>query len=262
MLGGIATSEVVLQASAITGQEGWPWLLVGTILMGLGTLYFLVRAMGVEDDEAKLFFAVTTLVPAIAFASYMSMLLGYGVGEFPVGDEMRTIYWARYADWLFTTPLLLLDLGLLVDADRGTLLGLIGADGFMIVTGLVGATEEVVAFRYAWWAVSTAALLYILYVLYFGFTSRLDGMDEERAGTFRILRNLTVVLWAMYPIVWIVGTEGAAVVPLGVETLLYAVLDVTAKVGFGLLLLRSRSIFGDLDDAPEPSAGDAAASGD
>lgn len=248
--------ELILQASpveTITERPEWIWLLLGTVLMGLGTLYFLARGYGVKDKEAKRFYAVTTLIPAIAFASYLAMLLQYGVGEFAVAGEMRTIYWARYADWLFTTPLLLLDLALLVDADRGSLLGLIGADAFMIVTGLVGATAQVVAFRYVWWAVSTAALLYILYVLFFGFTQKLTEMQSERAGTFRILRNLVVVLWSIYPVWWLLGTEGAGVVPLTVETLGFMVLDVSAKVGFGFVLLRSRAIFGETS-APEPSA--------
>jgi len=51
-------------------------------------------------------------------------------------------------------------------------------------------------------------------------------------------------LWTAYPIVWIVGTEGLGLVPLGPETALYAVLDLSAKVGFGLLLVRSRDVIG------------------
>jgi len=243
----------VLQTGQITSRPEWIWLALGTALMFIGTLYFMIRGMGVEDPEAKQFYAITTLIPAIAFASYLAMLFGYGVTDVPFAGEEHPIYWARYADWLFTTPLLLLDLGLLVDADRGTILGLIGADGFMIITGLVGALTQVYAFRFVWWAISTAAMLYILYVLYFGFTKRLDVMDEERASTFRVLRNLTVVLWAVYPVVWLIGTEGAGAVNLFVETLLFMVLDVSAKVGFGLILLRSRAIFGEVE-APEPSA--------
>jgi len=42
------------------------------------------------------------------------------------------------------------------------------------------------------------------------------------------------------------------------ETLLFVILDVSAKVGFGLLLLRSRAIFGETT-VPEPSAGEGAA---
>jgi bacteriorhodopsin len=132
----------------------------------------------------------------------------------------------------------------------------------MIGTGLVGALTKVYEYRFVWWAISTAAMLYILYVLFFGFTSKAEEMRDDVGSTFKILRNLTVVLWSAYPVVWIVGTEGAGVIPLGVETLLFMVLDVSAKVGFGLILLRSRAIFGEAE-APEPSAGEgAAATGD
>jgi len=254
----LAVNRLVLQAipkgSITQSFEGeWIWLAIGTALMGLGTLYFMVQGFGVEDPEAKKFFAITTLIPAIAFASYLSMLFGFGVTVVEFGGSEKPIYWARYADWLFTTPLLLLDLALLVDADFGTTLGLIGADAFMIITGLVGALTTVTTFRFVWWAISTAALLYILYVLYFGFTKKLEGMSEDRAGTFRVLRNLVLVLWSVYPILWIVGTEGAGVVNLNIETLGFMVLDVSAKVGFGFVLLRSRSAISGAE-APEPSA--------
>jgi len=61
------------------------------------------------------------------------------------------------------------------------------------------------------------------------------------------------VLWSVYPILWLIGTEGAQLVPLSIETLGFMVLDVTAKVGFGAILLRSRAIVGD-ESAPTPSA--------
>jgi bacteriorhodopsin len=253
------TIGTVLQVGEITSRPEWIWLALGTLLMGLGTLYFLIDAYGVEDPEAKQFYAITTLIPAIAFAMYLSMLLGYGVTDVMFSGEEHPIYWARYADWLFTTPLLLLDLALLVDADRGTILGLIGADAFMIGTGLIGALTNVYEFRFVWWAISTAAMLYILYVLFFGFTKKANQMQADVGSTFRILRNLVLVLWSAYPVVWLFGTEGAGLIPLSVETLLFMVLDVSAKVGFGLILLRSRAIFGEVE-APEPSAEEGAAS--
>ncbi|MDH5019759.1 bacteriorhodopsin [Halobacterium rubrum] len=249
--------EGVSQAN-ITSRPEWIWLALGTVLMGVGTLYFLIKGMGVTDPDAKKFYAITTLIPAIAFTMYLSMLLGYGLTMVPFGGEQHPIYWARYADWLFTTPLLLLDLALLVDADQGTILALVGADGIMIGTGLVGALTKVYEFRFIWWAISTAAMLYILYVLFFGFTAKAEQMRPEVASTFKVLRNVVLVLWSAYPIVWLVGSEGAGIVPLSIETLLFMVLDVSAKVGFGLILLRSRAIFGE-SEAPEPSAGEGAA---
>jgi len=239
------------------------WLLLGTVAMLLGGFYFLVQGWGVEDPKAKEYYAITIMIPMIAFASYLSMLFGFGativeVPGSPVEGGELTIYWARYADWLFTTPLLLADLGLLAGADPREIGGIALVDAFMIVTGLVGALETTFAFRFAWWFVSTVALVFILYFLYFSFTRAAAERSEEAQGTFKLLRNLTVVLWAVYPILWVIGTEGAGLVSLYVETLLFMVLDVTAKVGFGFVLLRSRAVLGG-SDAPEPSAGEAAA---
>ncbi|MFB6111635.1 MAG: bacteriorhodopsin [Halobacteriaceae archaeon] len=238
------------------------WLAIGTVLMLLGTLYFIARGWGVDDPEAQEYYIITILIPGIATASYLSMLFGFGLTEITLtnpinGRTVLDIYWARYADWLFTTPLLLLDLGLLAGADSRTIGALIGLDGFMIVTGLVGALTTVPTFRYVWWLVSTIALLFILYYLYGILSDKAADFGGERASTFKTLRNLVLVLWSVYPVLWLVGTEGAGIVPLYVETLGFMILDVLAKVGFGFILLRSRAIFG--EGAGAEAAGSAAA---
>jgi bacteriorhodopsin len=234
-------------------------LAIGTILMLLGTFYFIAKGWGVEDPKQQEFYIITILVPGIAAASYLSMFLGFGLTQVEVGGiGTLDIYWARYADWLFTTPLLLLDLGLLAGADRNTIAGLVGLDVFMIVTGLVGALTQVYTFRFVWWLVSTIAFLFIIYYLYSTLTAKVADLDEDTQSTFKVLRNLVLVLWSVYPVLWIVGTEGLGLVPLYGETLGFMILDVLAKVGFGFILLRSRAIVGDVE-APEPSA---AASGD
>jgi bacteriorhodopsin len=230
------------------------WLALGTVLMLLGMVYFIAKGWGVEPP-ARHFYTITILIPAIAAASYLSMFLGFGVTEVTVGGETRAIYWARYADWLLTTPLLLLDLNLLAGADRDTIQTLAVLDIFMIGTGLVGALTQVEMFRYVWWTVSTIALLVILYFLFVNLTQKAEEFDPDRASTFKTLRNLTVVLWLVYPVLWLVGTEGAGLVNLYVETLGFMILDVTAKVGFGIILLRSRAIFGDFEGMPSASSG-------
>jgi bacteriorhodopsin len=244
-----------LQTGGIIGERPEAiWLALGTVLMLGGLVYFLIRGWGVTDPRQQEFYIITTLIPGIAAASYLSMFFGFGLTEVTVqGVGTLDIYWARYADWLFTTPLLLLDLALLANADRNTIGALIGLDGIMIITGLVGALSKTVVARYVWWTVSTIALLFILYYLFAALTSRVSEMDEDTQSTFKLLRNVVLVLWSIYPILWIVGTEGAGLVTLYVETLLFMILDVTAKVGFGFILLRSRAIIGE-EPAPEPSA--------
>jgi bacteriorhodopsin len=219
------------------------WLAVGAILMALGALYFIARGARVDDPDARKFFVITSLIPAIAFASYLAMYQGFAAVVVDiVGRGETLIYWGRYVDWLFTTPLLLLDLGLLVQVDRDVLGGALMADAFMIVTGFVAALSAQPLFRFVWWGISTVAFLFVLYFLFVGFTRKAREMDPDIRQTFTRLRNLTIVLWAVYPVWWLVGTEGANVVGLSIETAGFMVLDVLAKVGFGLILLRSRSV--------------------
>ena len=235
------------------------WLALGTVLMMLGMVYFLAQGWGVEDPRRKEFYIITTLIPGIAAASYLSMFFGFGLTEVPLETgRVVDVYWARYADWLFTTPLLLLDIGLLAGASNRDIGALVGLDAFMIVTGLAATLMKVVIARYAFWTISTIAMLLLLYFLFAVFTEAASDLDEDAKGTFNVLRNLILVAWTLYPILWLIGTEGVGVVNLYVETLLFMILDVTAKVGFGFILLRSRAIT-DEGSAPTPSAEEAAA---
>jgi bacteriorhodopsin len=51
------------------------------------------------------------------------------------------------------------------------------------------------------------------------------------------LAGILSVLWTLYPIVWLLGTEGGGVVGSSVEVFFFAVLDILAKVGFGFYLI-------------------------
>jgi bacteriorhodopsin len=209
--------------------------------MTLGTLYFVSRGRGVTDRRMQEFYIITIFITTIAAAMYLLMATGFGLTEVTVGGSPLAIYWARYADWLFTTPLLLLDLALLAGAHRNTIATLIGLDVFMIATGAIAALEPNATFRIVWWGISTGALLVLLYVLFNVLSADVSSKSPEVRKLFGQLRTLTVVLWLAYPVVWLIGTEGTLeILPLYWETAAFMVLDLSAKVGFGLLLLRSR----------------------
>jgi bacteriorhodopsin len=221
------------------------WLLIGTALMALGTLAFIAMGWNENDEQKQEYYIITIFIPAIAAASYFSMAMGFGLTELavPWQNQPLDIYWARYADWLFTTPLLLLDLALLAGANRNTIATLVGLDVGMIITGLVGAlTTASQTMRIAWWGISCGFFLVLLYVLVSRLSARAAEQSGDVASLFGTLRNLVILLWTAYPIVWIVGTEGLGLIPLNIETAVFMVLDVTAKVGFGFLLLRSRNV--------------------
>ncbi|MFT4963664.1 MAG: bacteriorhodopsin [Halobacteriales archaeon] len=226
------------------------WLWIGTIGMTIGTLYFIGRGRGVRDREMQQFYVATIFITTIAASMYLLMATGFGLTEVVVGEEALDIYWARYTDWVFTTPLLLFDLALLAGANRNTIATLIGLDVFMIVTGVIAAFESTAAYRIVWWGISTGALLVLLYVLVGSLSEQAQQKSAEVSQLFGRLRNLIIVLWLLYPVVWILGTEGTiGVLPLYWETAAFMVLDLSAKVGFGVVLLRSRSV---LEAATQP----------
>ncbi|AUV80444.1 rhodopsin [Salinigranum rubrum] len=228
---------------ATPGSESiWLWL--GTAGMTLGTLYFVARGWGVEDAEQQRFYIITIFITAIASAAYFAMATGFGLTQVTVNGQVLDIYWGRYADWLFTTPLLLLDLALLARASKNTIYTLVGLDVLMIGTGVIGALAASSAFvRIVWWAISTVFLLFLLYFLLRALSEAAERQTPEVRKLTTTLRNMLVVLWLAYPVVWILGTEGTiGIIPLYWETAAFMVLDLTAKVGFGFVLLRSHSI--------------------
>lgn len=221
--------------------------------MFLGMLYFIAKGWNVEESRRKKFYIATITIAAVAFVNYLAMAVGFGVIEIMIDGEARRIYWARYTDWLITTPLLLYDLALLAGADRNTIATLVSLDVLMIGTGAIATltTAEVLgsadANRLVWWGVSTALLLVLLYFLFSAFSEKLRELPEDTQSTFSVLRSMVVVLWLVYPIWWLVGTEGLGVLPgaedgLFVETAGFMVLDLSAKIGFGIILLRSHEV--------------------
>ncbi len=238
-------------AMATPGSESiWLWL--GTAGMTLGTLYFVARGWGVDDPEQQRFYIITIFITAIASAAYFAMATGFGLTQVTVNGQVLDIYWGRYADWLFTTPLLLLDLALLARASKNTIYTLVGLDVLMIGTGVIGAlAASSAAIRIVWWAISTVFLLFLLYFLIRALNEAATTQSPEVRKLTTTLRNLLIVLWLAYPVVWILGTEGTiGIIPLYWETAAFMVLDLTAKVGFGFILLRSHSV---LEAATQPT---------
>jgi len=237
------------------GGEGI-FLWAGTAGMFLGMVYFIGRGWSVTNQRRQKFYIATIMIAAIAFVNYLAMALGFGVTQITIAGEARPIYWARYTDWLFTTPLLLYDLALLAGADRNTIYSLVGIDALMIGTGALAtlsAGSGVLAAgteRLLWWGISTGFLLVLLYFLFSKLTARASELSGNVRSTFSTLRNLILVLWLVYPVWWLVGTEGLNLIGIGAETAGFMVLDLVAKIGFGYILLRSHSV---LDEAAQPT---------
>lgn len=229
-----------IQSDVLLSSSLW----VNIALAGLSILVFVYMGRNVTTPRAKLIWGATLLIPLVSLSSYLGLASGLTVGFIempaghPLGGEEVMSQWGRYLTWALSTPMILLALGKLADVDRGSLFTVIAADIGMCVTGLAAAlTTSSVLFRWAFYVVSCAFFLVVLYALLTEWpaAARRAGTDE----IFDTLRLLTVVLWLGYPILWAVGIEGLALVQsVGLTSWGYSGLDVLAKYVFSFLLLR------------------------
>ncbi|MEI7632625.1 MAG: bacteriorhodopsin [bacterium] len=214
------------------------WLNIGLWGMIIGTVAIVLFSSTLRKEDRHHAY-LAGWITLIASTSYYALTVGFG--DFTINGQVVQV--ARYADWIITTPLLLASLILVAlpknkSKERTSILtGIIGLDVFMIATGLFATLTTN---KWPWYIFSCVALVLIAYMLY------VVVLDESKkvAGKkiVKIYTSLAMflsVLWLAYPAVWYLAGSGVGTLTTQTENAIYTVLDVTAKAGFGLLLLAS-----------------------
>ncbi len=219
----------------------------GTATFAAATIFFWLGRSQVSS-EYKTALAITGLVTFIAFYHYFRIFesfghaveLNSGVVE-ATGKEFNRAY--RYVDWLLTVPLLLIELILVMrltqseTVSKSTTLGLAAA--LMVALGYPGEVSGGIDnTRLIWGALSMIPFLYIVYSLYVGLGEAIKRQPENVKGLVSLARNVTVVAWFFYPIVYfapfvidLAGPDAFTVIEVG-----YTAADIIAKAGFGVLI--------------------------
>ncbi|MSX03112.1 MAG: rhodopsin [Actinobacteria bacterium] len=244
-----------METMMTSSQETWLW--IGTAGMALGAIAILAVGRGMVETHHRV---TSFFVCAIAACLYLLMAQGQGdiivskaslaITPIGVGADVtaKLVYFARYIDWIFTTPLLLLGLltvglkALTTSGEQsrerlGLVAGIIGADILMILTGLFGALSLDSTHKYVWFIVSCGFFLAILVLIWGPVRASAVAQGEGVAALYTKLLGILTVLWFIYPILWLLGTEGTGSISLNTEVAVFTIIDLTAKVGFGLLLI-------------------------
>ena len=207
------------------------WLYVAA--MAAGALWFFRwyhDPRGVPRAE----YLVAMLIPVWSGLAYTAMALGLGQAEV----AGQTAYWARYADWIVTTPLLVTALWMTASLEHERkpwlLLGaLVAADAIMILCGLVGDLSPAPA-RFVFFGIGVAALV-ALFALVWGPLRREAHENGTGLGAvFDKSAALLGLLWVGYPTLWILGPSGVGAISQPVETALFVALPIVSKVGWSV----------------------------
>ena len=206
----------------------------GTDVMLGAFVYFLTQIKSVAK-QYQAGVAVSAVVVGIAGYHYYRMWSDWGVGEVNEGY--------RYADWLITVPLLVIELLIVLGATaehrKKLMTTLVPATVLMIGLGYPGETASSDGTKWIFWILSMLPFLYILYTL--SGEMKAAGSRETGAVASSIKKATTILLvtWMVYPIGYLfpvifdAGNEGAETA----RQLAYTVADITAKGLFGLMIL-------------------------
>ena len=129
VLAGASAAAKALAPTACTtieevGSTGVGALTLGFLALAVSTVVMVAKAASADAERRKYYF-LNTFICGVATFSYFAMLSGQG---WTAIAGCRQFFYARYIDWLITTPLLILDLGLVAGQDLVTIAAVVGAD--------------------------------------------------------------------------------------------------------------------------------------
>lgn len=221
---------------------------VGVAGMLLGTAFVAYRWTTGATDDTRVYHVVSLLVTGAGTVAYLLMALGIGSTTVRVPGPDPTVQLVRYAGWLVVSLLVLAVLWLLADAGSRVLAALAALDvlmvalvaaGSIVTDGLAGLSVRNT--RLALWGAGFVVFLVLVGVLVqvlSPLAGRRHRKNPDVAILFSILRNLVVVVWLLYPLVWLVSPTGLALVGSVLAAVGFLVLDLAAAVGFTALLVR------------------------
>jgi bacteriorhodopsin len=206
---------------------------VGCMAMMAASAFFFL-SLNQFDKKWRTSVLVSGLITFIAAVHYFYMKEYWSAfGESPT--------FFRYVDWILTVPLMCLEFFLILKvagAKKDLLYKMIGLSLIMLVTGYLG--ETVYATEAAFWGlISGLAYFVIVYEIWLGSASKLaKAAGGNILAAHKILCWFVLVGWAIYPLGYMLGTNGWYTQFLGTGSvdIAYNIADAINKIGFGLVI--------------------------
>ncbi|WP_297514828.1 bacteriorhodopsin-like [Flavobacterium sp.] len=215
-----------------TDYIGFTFFIGCMAMMAASAFFFL--SLSQFDKKWRTSVLVSGLITFIAAVHYFYMRDYWSAfGESPT--------FFRYVDWVLTVPLMCLEFYLILKvagAKTSLLWKMIGYSLVMLVTGYFG--EAVDPGNAAMWGlVSGLAYFIIVYEIWLGEASKLaKSAGGSVLEAHKILCWFVLVGWAIYPLGYMLGTEGwyTSMLGKGNVDVAYNIADAINKIGFGLVI--------------------------
>jgi bacteriorhodopsin len=232
--------------------------------LGGAALYFVLRLSSLKAVHRPAV-ALAAVVCAIAAFHYLRILGSWesaftfnGEQWIPTGLKFSHAY--RYADWLLTVPILVVQLVLVLRLERaearrlGTKLAV--AALVMVAVGFPGEIASDSSVKLLFWTLGMVPFLYLVYVLWVEMGGSLMRQHDSVLLTISNARWTLVTTWLFYPVVYLFPVFGldSLVGEMG-RQIGYSISDVVAKAGYGLIILRIAALKSELSEDEELKGG-------
>lgn len=206
---------------------------VGCMAMMAASAFFFL-SLNQFDKKWRTSVLVSGLITFIAAVHYFYMKEYWAeVGESPT--------FFRYVDWILTVPLMCLEFYLILKvagAKTNLLWKMVGLSVIMLVTGYLGETvyKDSAAL---WGFISGVAYFIIVYEIWLGSAAKLaKAAGGNVLSAHKILCWFVLVGWAIYPLGYMLGTNGwyTSILETGSVDIAYNIADAINKIGFGLVI--------------------------
>ena len=205
---------------------------LGTMAMTAASAFFFL-SLPQFDSKWRTSILVSGLITFIAAVHY------YYMREAATSGGVTTEI--RYIDWILTVPLMCVEFYLILKAAGATtkhLKTLIWASLVMLVTGYFG--ETIFSDQAALWGfISGIAYFLIVYEIWLGEAAKLaKAAGGDVLASHKILCWFVLVGWAIYPLGYMLGTDGwyTSFLGKGSVDVAYNIADAINKIGFGLVV--------------------------
>ncbi|MFM8847733.1 MAG: bacteriorhodopsin [Actinomycetota bacterium] len=206
----------------------------GTAVMLGAFVYFLTQISSVAK-KYRSSVAASAVVVGVAGYHYFRIWSGWSNGELNEGY--------RYADWLITVPLLIVELLIVLSTSaerrKSLMLTLVPATVLMVGLGYPGEVSTDDGTKWLFWVLAMIPFVYILWALVKELKEVKSRENAAIAGLINNATRILLVTWLVYPITYLFPVffeyphDGAETA----RQLGYTIADITAKAGYGLAIL-------------------------
>lgn len=215
-----------------TDYIGFTFFVGSMAMMAAAAFFFL--SLSQFDRHWRTSVLVSGLITFIAAVHYFYMR-----DYWETNLESPTFF--RYVDWMLTVPLMCVEFYLILKiagAKQSLMWKLILFSVIMLVTGYFG--EAVYPEQAALWGgISAVAYFLIVYEIWFGSAKKLAvAAGGDVLYAHKILCWFVLVGWAIYPLGYMLGTDGwyTSILGSGSVDVVYNIADSINKIGFGLVI--------------------------